>query len=90
MNEQLKHYLQPIVDQGLVSPENAHLLSGHLQLIIDDYDVVLDTVVSTLGQAERRIAELERQLAQRTGRVHESHRQINAVLQKSQHDLMWA
>jgi DNA polymerase I-like protein with 3'-5' exonuclease and polymerase domains len=41
-------------------------------------------------ERDARIAELERQLNQRTGRVHSANQQIDAVLQTPQYDRMWA
>jgi L-lactate utilization protein LutB len=43
-----------------------------------------------IAKLNQRIAELERQLNQRTGRVHSANQQIDAVLQTPQHDLLWA
>jgi hypothetical protein len=43
-----------------------------------------------IAKLNQRIAELERQLNQRTGRVHSANQQIDAVLQTPQYDRMWA
>jgi ABC-type Fe3+-citrate transport system substrate-binding protein len=49
-----------------------------------------DEMRTLLAKRDARIAELERQLSQRTGRVHSANQQIDAVLQTPQHDPLWA
>ena len=43
-----------------------------------------------IAKRDARIAELERQLSQRTGRVHSANQQIDAILQTPQYDPLYA
>jgi hypothetical protein len=106
MNEQLKHYLQPIIEQGLVQPENVHLLAGHIQLIIDDYDQMLYDVagdmavtqINAVDERDLRIASMKDALITAHDRIVALERQIAAtrpaphmaILQTPQYDLLWA
>lgn len=62
--------------------------------IVREYEAAFADSAERVDEIERqltaRIAELERQLAQRTGRVHESNRRVDAILQTPQYDPLWA
>lgn len=57
-----------------------------LTVCVDCYlDYIISSIVSdATATANARIAELERQLAQRTGRIFAEHRSVTAILQPVQ------
>jgi hypothetical protein len=106
MNERLEVYMRPIIDAGLVQPENVHLLAGHLQLIIDDYDEMIYgiagdmavTQINAVAERDARIGSMKDALITAHDRIVALERQLAAtrpaphmaILQTPQHDRMWA